>query len=70
MYFSRKSLPSVKHCTVSVQLIQGSNTKKERPKKLVKSRLFGALQLPDLFPLAPAKLELNSFVRTMWFTVF
>jgi hypothetical protein len=43
---------------------------KEHPKKPVKSRLFGALQLPDLFPLAPAKLDLNSFVRTMWFTVF
>jgi len=23
-----------------------------------------------LFPLAPAKLGLNSFVRMMWFTVF
>jgi hypothetical protein len=36
-------------------------------------------RIPDLsimcgvmqsFPLAPAKLDLNSFVRTMWFTVF
>ena len=27
-------------------------------------------ELSSLLPLAPAKLDLNSFVRTMWFTVF
>ena len=60
MYFSKKTLPSVKHCTVSFQLIQGSNTKRV-PRKAGKIKAFWGAAIACFIPTRQANPDFNSF---------